>query len=421
LLFGSATYLTANILNAAIPFALLPILTRYLSPAQYGQVAMFQTLVGALSAFVGLNVVGAAARKFDDNASSIELRQYLGACLQIVLISAAAVFAVILWWRSELAGWLGLSPEWILWAVFVSAALMIINLRLGQWQVRQRAGAYGTFQVLQSAANLLLSLGFVVVLQRGAEGRLAAQAWTAAVFLLVALALLKRDGLLVITGWAPKDWADALRFGVPLIPHIAGLFLLSSVDRIVINARLGLAEAGTYMVAAQLAGALGLVMDAANKAYVPWLFEHLKRDVAGEKCDIVRLTYVVFALLLLVSGMAFLAGPWLVTTIAGQTYRQAGRLFGWLVLGQAFNGMYLMVTNYVFFSKRTGLLSVASISCGLFNVALLVVLVRHLGITGAAIAFAVSMGARFAVTWRVAQSRHYMPWFSFHRQHIYAP
>lgn len=63
---GSAVYLFSNILNAAIPFALLPILTRYLSPAEYGEVAMFNTLLGALGAFVGLNVVGAAGRKYFD-------------------------------------------------------------------------------------------------------------------------------------------------------------------------------------------------------------------------------------------------------------------------------------------------------------------------------------------------------------------
>lgn len=54
-------YLVSNILNAIIPFALLPVLTRYLSPEEYGEVAMFQTLLGAMTAFVGLSMAGAAA------------------------------------------------------------------------------------------------------------------------------------------------------------------------------------------------------------------------------------------------------------------------------------------------------------------------------------------------------------------------
>jgi hypothetical protein len=50
---GSAIYLVSNICNAAIPFLLLPILTRWLGTTAYGQVAMFQTLLGALAAVVG--------------------------------------------------------------------------------------------------------------------------------------------------------------------------------------------------------------------------------------------------------------------------------------------------------------------------------------------------------------------------------
>ena len=82
-------------------------------------------------------------------------------------------------------------------------------------------------------------------------------------------------------------------------------------------------------------------------------------------------------------------------------------------MGQAFMGMYLVMTGYIFYSKRTGLLSLTTITSGLINVALLVVLVRLLGLKGAAIAFSISMGIRFLLTWWVAQRRHPMPWFNF--------
>lgn len=35
LLSGSAVYLLANLASAALPFALLPVLTRYLGPTEY--------------------------------------------------------------------------------------------------------------------------------------------------------------------------------------------------------------------------------------------------------------------------------------------------------------------------------------------------------------------------------------------------
>jgi len=67
--------------------------------------------------------------------------------------------------------------------------------------------------------------------------------------------------------------------------------------------------------------------------------------------------------------------------------------------------MYLMVTNYVFYSKRTGLLSAVTIFSGVLNVGLLLLLVESQGLAGAAIAYSIAMGVRFLLTWWVAQRR----------------
>lgn len=409
---GSAVYLLSNILAAAIPFMLLPVLTRYLSPEEYGEVAMFLMLIAGLAAFTGIGVNGAANRKFyDDNITERELKDFIGSCLQILLASTLSVLAFAWLFQEQLSKWLDLQPRWILWAVIASASSFVFQLRLGQWQVRKQARKYGIAQVSQALVNIILSILLVVVLLHGADGRISAYMTGTVGFAFLALWLLHRDKLLGF-GWHPNYIKDALSFGVPLIPHIAGIFLLSAVDRLVINAELGLAQVGIYMVAVQLAGVMGIVFDAINKAYVPWLFERLKRNQSDEKKQIVRLTYAYFLISLLMAGLAFLVGPYAVILIAGERYAQAGSVIGWLALGQAFSGMYLMVTNYIFYSKKTGLLSLVTISSGLLNVVLLVVLIKLLGITGAAMAFTLAMALRFLLTWWVAQKRHPMPWFN---------
>jgi len=413
-LSGSSVYLFSNILNAAIPFALLPILTRYLTPAEYGEVAMFQTLLGALGAFVGLSVAGAAGRKYyDSDLGEQDLGRFIGACLQVLLVTASMVFMVMFIFKAQFSTWLGLDTTWILLAVMSTAAAVIVQLRLGQWQVRKKAMKYGALQISRSLMNMALSLLLVVLLLQGADGRISGQILAAASFALLALWLLKRDGLLWFFSWSPAYLKEVLRFGVPLIPHIGGIFLLTSVDRFVINSELGLTETGIYMVAVQLAAGVSLIFDAINKAYVPWLYERLKRDRLEEKQQIVRFTYAWFCIIALGAFLAFIVGPWFVTAVAGPEYRRAGEVIGWLALGQAFGGMYLMVTNYIFYSKRTGLLSLATIASGLLNIVLLLVLIRALGLEGAAIAFSIAMAVRFLLTWWVAQKRHPMPWFNF--------
>ena len=413
-LAGTAVYLVSNILNAAIPFLLLPVLTRYLSTEEYGQVAMFQTLFGALTAFIGLSMQGAAGRKFyDGNLDENSLREFIGSCLQILCVTSAVTMIVLVSLSGPLSGWMGLDRNWIFMAVLMTACMSVVQIRLGQWQVRKQAKQFGAMQVSQGLLNVALSLILVVVLVQGAGGRIVAQVWAAGLFGLLALWLLRRDDLLRFRVWRPDYIREALSFGVPLIPHVGGIFLLSSVDRFVVNSHLGLSQTGIYMVAVQFAAALALVFDAINKAYVPWLFERLKRNRADELRQIVRLTYAWYGVILCGGGLAFVVGPWLVIFVAGEQYAKAGDVIGWLALGQVFGGMYLMVTNYIFYSKRTGLLSVVTIMAGLLNVALLYALIGHFGLEGAAYAFCIAMAVRFFLSWWVAQRRHAMPWFEF--------
>lgn len=411
---GAVVYLISNILNATIPFALLPILTRLLSPEEYGEVAIFQTLLGAFGAFVGMVFVGAANRKYyDEHVDQKDLAEFVGTCVQLSLFSLTIVFLSAYVFKTQLSVWLGIEPQNLLFVIISSFCIVIFNLRLGQWQVKKEAAKYGIFQISKSLCDFFLSLIIVVAFLKGSQGRIDVQFLVSVIFLVASLFYLRRDGLLEIFVWKKKYHIEALRFGIPLMPHVAGGFLLTSADRIVINQEVGLAQTGIYMVAVQLTAVLGLVFDAVNKAYVPWLFERLKTGIYVEKQRIVKLTYLWFLMIILGVILAFFIGPWVVVFIAGIEYKEAGDVFGILALGQAFQGMYLMVTNYIFFSKRTGLLSFASIGSGVLNLVLLITLIPVLGLHGAAVAFATSMAIRFVLTWWIAQKSYPMPWFTF--------
>ncbi len=100
------------------------------------------------------------------------------------------------------------------------------------------------------------------------------------------------------------------------------------------------------------------------------------------------------------------------TVVAGDGFAAAGAVIGWLLLGQVFGGMYLMVTSYVFYAKRTGLLSAITVASALLNILLLMFLTPKLGIEGAGMAFSIAMATRFLLTWWAAHRSHPMPWFT---------
>ncbi len=410
LLRNSTIYLASNILNALVPFLLLPILTRYLTPDEYGQIAMFQTLITGLAALTGLNAVGAANRKFYDKHDASALALFNGTCLHILLLSSLTLGVVCFFLSAELSQWLNIPTSWVYFALVISSANFIIQFRLGQWQIRERAVSFGVMQVSQSVLVLILSLALIIGFQQGAAGRVDALMATSVVYAVLGLLLLYRDRLLVLLPLKKAFFKEALSFGVPLVPHVVGIFLLSSIDRFFINRQLGVAEAGIYMLGVQLSLGMAVVFDAINKALVPWLFRTMSDNNPHQLQRLVKFTYFFFAIVAGLGGLSFIVGPWVVTWIAGPEYQRAATVIGWLCLGQAFGGMYLMVTNYIFYAKRTGALSIVTISTGLLNIALLVYLIEHMGIVGVAMAFAISMCIRFFATWWLASRVSAVSW-----------
>lgn len=410
---GASVYLVSNIINAVIPFLLLPILTRYLTPAEYGQIAMFNSLLAGIGTFIGLNSVGAVQRKFyDAEVNETVLKEFNGSCFQILAFSSAIAFIFFAIFEKQLSDFLTIPSSWILASVGISALGFVASMRLSQWQIRSQAKLFGFLQVSSSLINILLSLLFVIVLTKGAQGRIDAQVITAIITALVAIVWLYKDKLLRILSWRPNYIKELLVFGIPLIPHHIGFFLIGAVDRFVINDKLGLTQTGIYMIAVQLSSAMNILFDAINKAYVPWLFKRLKQNNSQEKKRIVKFTYLSFITVLLLAGLVYLISPFFITLIAGEEYKSAGEIIGWLCLGHAFGGMYLMVTNYIFYAKRTGQLSLVTISTGLMNMVLLLILVSQFELVGAAISFAIAKLFQFLITWALAARSVVMPWLT---------
>lgn len=410
MLKNTLIYTFSSIASAAIPFVLLPILTRYLTPAEYGQVAMFSIFTTALAAVVGLSVQGAANRRFfDDNASELELAKFNGNCFFILLMSTSLALLLLLIVDTLLADYLGIPSIWVYLGVLSVFFSFVLNLRLGQWQVRGKAKAYGKLQITNALSLLLLSLLFVIPLKLGPDGRIYGIVLASTLIGIIAYWTLVKDKL-VIMKYSRADINYALSFGVPLIPHVLGGFLLLSVDRLVINKELGLEMTGIYMVAINLGSALNIIFNSINKAYVPWLFGQLKEEDANNRLSIVKKTYVYFVFLIVMTTLSFLIAPPILEVIVGKEYRQAANILPFILTGQVFLGMYYMVTNYIFYIKKTKYLSYVTISSGVINIILLLVLVPLYGIAGAALAFLIANFIRFLSTWVVSAYLFKMPW-----------
>src|SRR5687768_16928039 len=97
LLRSATIYAAANILSAGVPFILLPVLTRKLTPSQYGEVVSFYMLVAVCSSLAGLGLHAAVGVRWLDPAKGDPAKYTASAVLLALLTTAfaAAVAAVL--------------------------------------------------------------------------------------------------------------------------------------------------------------------------------------------------------------------------------------------------------------------------------------------------------------------------------------
>lgn len=408
-LFGSAIIYTVTAgLSAGVPLLLLPLLTRLFSPEEYGKVAIFSVTVQVLSTLTGLSVHGAVGMRYFDR-DRLDFPRYVASCLTILLASTALVLMLVLVLLPWLEAFTKLPGYWLVFAVLLSGSNFVIQTQFAIWQSGKQAFRFGFLRMTQALIDLVLSLLLVVVAGLAWQGRIGGI--VVAGFLTGAIALVT----LVRGKWLrfPIERGyieNALRFGVPLIPHAIGGMLIAMADRFIISNILDVASTGIYMVALQIGLVMNLMNDALNRAYSPMLIEALKVGDPDRDLQVVRATYAYFLALLALGALLGLLAPALLGILVGAKFQAAAPVVIFITLGQAFSGMYYMVATYVFYAGRTAYLALITLTSGALNVAISYWLLKARGLEGAGQAFLIAQAVLFLGTWWLSNQSRPMPW-----------
>jgi O-antigen/teichoic acid export membrane protein len=400
-------YTFSNIIIRAIPFLLLPVLTRYLTPEDYGIVSMFLLTVVFVEPFVSVTYSGAITVKFYDKATDLPAYVGTGAVLVILI---GGLFALLLFVvRDPLSELTKVPPAWLLLVVPLAVARSIGAALPALLRVREKAFLYAILQIGQSAAIITLSLLLVVVLAGSWPGRLEAELLVTFAFAIGAVVLLWRSGWLRPV-FVQQYARHLVAFGAPLILHTLGSVLMTQSSRLLVTNYVGLDETGLYTVGYQLAFAVELFAGSFNNAYTPWLYRKLTDADDQTKLKLVKYTYIQFGAMAVLATAVAIVMPFVAGAMLDRSFDGAGRYVGWFALGFMFSGMYYMVTNYIFYAQKTAWLAAVTISVALFNLPLTYFLIQVNGGIGAAQATAISLGLSFLFTWIVSQRVYPMPW-----------
>jgi len=405
---SSSIYTIAGVINSAIPVVLMPILTTRLTPAEYGIVAMFNTLLSIYVIFVSMNLDSAIMRKFYEKDDG-DVSAYIGTSTILVTLSFSMIFIGTVVFGQTLSTYSGVSLKWLMYIPIMAYFQFIIAIILVVYRFNIQAQYYGLFQVLRSVSNVGITLFLILYVQKTYDGRLEANIITAVLFGLIALWLLIRKNMISIK-FRIEDFKHALSYGLPLIPHAIGGMLFSTIDRYYLTNYFGLEQTGNFSVAYQIGAILSVFTMAFNTAYAPWLFEKLNLDDFAVKLKIVKFTYAYFIVLTIGAGLLLKIFPLFIAIFVGPQFTGINIFSSFIVYGFIFQGMYFMVTNYIHYSKKTYLQAILTLSVGLLKIPITYYSIVLWGAAGISISWCICFFLLFASTWILSAKVYKMPW-----------
>lgn len=409
---SASIYVISTFLNLSTPFFLLPVLTRYLTTTEYGIVSMINVSVSFLVPFVSLGSNTSIQRQLVDGNFE-ENRKYIFNCLILSILAEIVLSCTFFYFREMLSIKVGIPVIFFYPILLIIITTVIIDITLVVLQMKKNEKKFAIFQNLITITNFLFSIIMIVKFEMGLNGRIYGIVFSKLLFSIVGIyIIIKKVGIeCKINKNYIKD--NLFNYGIPLIPTSIKSVALTYTDRLFITNMASLSETGVYSVGNQFALPILFLAQAINLAYVPWLFNKLKKDNNKEKIKIVKLTYLYFIVAILIAILWSIITTPILKYVSGKEFYGATSYILWLSLGYSFVGMHMMVVNYIYYYKQTKIYSIVTITIIFLNIILNYIFIKKFGVVGAAQATMISNLVSFLLTWYLVNKICKMPWLVF--------
>jgi len=414
---SSFIFIIGDILNKAVPFLLLPILTKYLSPQDYGLIASFMILIPAFGILLGFGTESSIFSNYF-RMNKDHLKIFIANVLYLVIFSFVLLISMFFIFIDQNQFFLGFNRIWLFLALLLALAQLITTMNLRLWIAEEKALKYSIYQISQTFVSVILSLILVIKFNMKWEGYLIGYSINIFLFSIFSLILIFRRGYLKFN-FNIEYIKDALKFGLPLVPNAAANWLKSGSDRIVIISVLGSSFAGIYSVALQFAMVIVIIATGFNKTWSSFLFKKLSlKPTYNEKVKLVKYIYLYFIIIFVFAVLYSKTLYYLIPLLIDERFIESRNYILYLSLAFAFQGMYFMVTSFIFYEKKTGRLSIVTLLTSSLYFILLIIMIFLNGITGVVQAILILYIIIFIVTWYLSNKIYPMPWFSFQEKNF---
>jgi len=384
----SIIYSVGNAANKLVGFILLPLYTSTFSVAVYGVLALFDTISDFLLTFSSFGIVEALKRWYWDKEAQNKQKSMFFTVLLFSLVSAlfflAICYLLLGKYSVEILG-VAISPRTI-WFFLGS---VLTNVMLQRMLILLRIQQKATQNMIYNIAKLAFVLGstiyFITVLNWGMDSVFISRLIGQSITLLLLLPQLIKNCKIKIEFSLLKEM---LSYSWPLAISTSLGLILTLSDRWLLKGMASLDVVGNYSLAYRISNIVKLlVVQSFAQAFVYIYFKQMDNE-KNYRFFSKAMTYFSFLLVILGLAIVLFSKEIIVLLAQNSDYYDSYLILPFLILSVSFAGLRQMLVLPLNKYKKTKIISLVTISAGLLNIGLNVLLIPLLGGMGAAIATA---------------------------------
>ena len=406
----AGTYAFGNIARRIVGFVMLPIYTRYLTPAEYGVIGLLTFALALFEPIFGARLARAVPKFYFEATDARSKRAVIWGGLILTAAVSAITMLVLILGR-------GIGSEWLFGNRRYAFALGLFAVNLLSQPIEQTGMTYIRLQgrsrlfVTMSMAKLLLQVGlnllFVVWWREGVVGVVKSGVISSLVFgltLIAFVAIYERPAF---------DWHLTRRmvgFAWPLwLSGIAGLYTGSS-GAMYLRVFGTLSDVGRLELALKFSATVGmLVWGPFSQHWEPMSFRYYREERGRLKFQVAFIT--ISAMMLVIGlGVSILAAP-VIRIMASKPFHSAAVIVPLLTFGLILNSLRTFFNFSFIVTDHTKIHTLCQYATAIIVTVAYLALVPKFGLVGAAWAQCVGFSAGFILT-RAVSRRYFDPGFN---------
>ena len=402
LIKNSFIYLGTELINKAIPFLLLPLLTKYLTPIEYGIYGMYQVIISFLEPFVSMGLSSNITRNFF-KISKIEMRKILNSILFILHINITITLVIIYFISLFYSNFLGIPSNVLFVMPIIIFAKTINGFNLTILRNNEQALRYGMLQIAITTINFVLAICLLLFFHMSwmslVYGTLIAHI-SIAIYSFISL---KKEYKLGLDFFPFKK---IYKVSLPLIFHLLGGSIIFLSDRVFIQQMLGLKDVGLYSIGHQFGMITMIFINSIIMAVNPWMF----RKLANNNKEIVKKSFYLMGFFL-ISGLIILQiSLFIFPYVIDHSYLQATYVIPWITFGFIIRGFYQIFYNVIIHEGKTNFFMYMTFTTAIINLILNYWFIKLNGMIGAAQSTFIAFTIMFISTFYYANKISSLKW-----------